>query len=103
MDVIDFLPIYPNINNSEYDSLNAYDSKFNTNIYKKKEFYDNKLEFAEKLPREVGVLTKHQETISRYMSSKTPYTGVLLVHEMGTGKTCAAIGAIEQIRREIVV
>ena len=101
MNIIDFLPSYPNINNNEYDNLNLYDdTKFAENIYKKKEFYDNKLDVVEILPKEVGVLTKHQNTIARFMSSRTSYTGVLLVHQMGTGKTCAAVGAVEQIRRE---
>lgn len=34
------------------------------------------------------------------MSSVTPYNELLLFHEMGTGKTCTAIAAIEQLRYE---
>lgn len=100
MNIEDFLPKYPNINQSKYNVLNAYDDNFNSNIYHKKEFYDNRLERIEKFPSERGILLKHQTTIARYLSSHTLYDKLLLVHSMGSGKTCSAIGAIEQIRME---
>ena len=46
-------------------------------------------------------MLKHQKIVSRYLSSHTIYKGLLLVHAMGTGKTCAAIGVAEQIRNEM--
>ena len=100
MNIEDFLPSYPSIQNSEYESLSPYQNNLNDIIFHKKEFYDNKLPKIEYLPKEKGVLLKHQLTIARYMSSNTLYDGVLLVHEMGSGKTCSAVGAIEQIRSE---
>ena len=42
----------------------------------------------------------HQKIIARYLSTHTPYPGILLFHEMGTGKTCSSVAAIEQIRSE---
>jgi ribosomal protein S18 acetylase RimI-like enzyme len=84
MNIEDFLPKYPNIHQS-YPVLNPY-SDFYQSIYRKKEFYENKLDKAEVFPRERGMLTKHQKIIARYMSSRTPYDRVLLVHSMGTGK-----------------
>lgn len=98
--ITDFLPKYPNIYNSEYDILNPYEGKFENVLFHKKEFYENKLDVYETFPSEKGSLTKYQKTISRFFSSYTPYNGLLLVHSMGTGKTCSAIGAIEQIKNE---
>jgi superfamily II DNA or RNA helicase len=89
-DIIDFLPIYDNI-----EDLNFYD-----NIYIKKEFYDNKLDKIENRPDKKGELMKHQKIIARFFSSRTIYDKILLFHEMGSGKTCAAIAAIEQIKSE---
>jgi superfamily II DNA or RNA helicase len=100
MDVIEFLPKYPNIDDSKYPVLNPYKSNFYEAIFQKKEFYQNRLDRVEAFPRERGVLTKYQQIITRYMSSHSPYDKILLVHAMGTGKTCSAVGAIEQIREE---
>ena len=72
----------------------------NKNIFKKKEFYDEKLSAKEVPPNQKGQLMKHQKIISRFLSSNTIYDSLLLVHTMGSGKTCSAIGAIEQIKNE---
>ena len=101
-DITDFLPKYPNIdNNFEIDKnfLNPYTEDFYLSIFKKKEFYDLKLDKNEQFPKK-GELLKHQKIIARFLSSKTPYDQLLLVHEMGTGKTAAAIAAIEKIKNE---
>jgi len=101
MQIEDFLPPYPNIEKSQYEVLNPYeDETFETVIYKKKEFYDNRLEKIEDFPTERGMLMKHQKIIERFLSSHTPYDRLLVVHAMGTGKTCSVIGAIEQIKEE---
>lgn len=100
MDIIDFLPKYPNIDNTKYPVLNPYEDDFYEAIFHKKEFYDLKLDRTEIFPKERGMLTKYQKTIATYMSSHTPYDRLLLVHQMGLGKTCSAIGAIEQIKSE---
>lgn len=89
-DVSDFLPYYPDTS----------DSDFYQSIYDKKEFNELSLEKREKIPQFRGELTKNQMFISRLMSSYTPYNSQLLFHTMGTGKSCAAIGAIENLRRE---
>lgn len=99
MSIEEFFPKYPNIDNSKYEVLNSYDD-FYSSLYHKKEFYENRLEKSEKFPKEMGALTKHQKTIARYMSSYTPYDRILLIHSMGLGKTCSAVGAIEQIKSE---
>lgn len=98
--ITDFLPKYPNIDNTQYPVLNPYENAFENVLFHKKEFYENKLSEIEVFPSEKGELTKYQKTIARFLSSHTPYNGLLLVHSMGTGKTCSAIGAIEQIKSE---
>jgi hypothetical protein len=37
----------------------------------------------------------HQEIVSRYINSYTPYRGLLLYHGLGSGKTCTSISLIE--------
>ena len=97
-DIVNFLPKYPNIYKLDEEILNPYEGEFYETIFKKKEFYDEKLEAVEQFPEEVGSLLKHQKIISRFFSPHTMYNTLLLLHSMGTGKTCSAIGAIETIR-----
>ena len=52
----------------------------------KKEFNDNLLEHHESKPSQKGHLMNHQEMVSKYLSIITPYDGLLLYHEMGSGK-----------------
>jgi len=98
MEIHDFLPKYPNINKSEERILNPYDDGFYETIFKKKEFYEERLSETEDIPSEKGMKMKHQKIISRFMSSYTIYDELLLVAVMGTGKTCTAIGVIEHIK-----
>ena len=102
MEIVDFLPKYPNIDNKDEDILNPYEIGFYESIFKKKEFYEERIKpnEIETVPDEKGVLMKHQKIIARFLSSNTMYDSLLLVHMMGTGKTCSAIGAIEQIKSE---
>lgn len=99
MNIIDFLPKYPNIDKKEYEILNPYDNFYDA-IFKKREFYEEMLPEKEDFPGEKGTLMKHQKIIARFLSSHTMYDSLLLVHMMGSGKTCSAIGAIEQIKNE---
>lgn len=106
LNILNFLPAYPNINEYTENELNPYSSViedppkvFATALYKKKEFYDERLLEEEEMPG-VGEPYKHQKIIARFLSSHTIYDQILLLHEMGSGKTCSAIGAIELIRKE---
>ena len=86
----DFLPIYNSI---------SLDNYFSQSIFLKEEFNNLKssVGFSEKSDN--SNLLKHQEIISRYLSPFTPYNSLLVFHYMGTGKTCVALGAIENFRR----
>ena len=97
--VEDFLPKYPNIFKSEVDLFNLYEEDFYEAIFKKKEFYSQKLP-REEIKPEKGEPLKHQKIVAHFLSSKTPYDSLLLFHIMGTGKTCSAVTAIEQIKNE---
>jgi hypothetical protein len=99
MDIESFFPKYPNIHKIKEESLmNPYDDRlFNDVIVNKREFSELKLPTIEPIP-ELGEQFNHQKIISRFLSSKTPYDELLLFHEMGTGKTCTAIGVVEQLR-----
>lgn len=97
----DFLPKYRDTQKSSNPLFNPYtDKNFYKSLYYKKEFYDEKLPRIEAIPTEPGQLFKHQKIISRFLSSHTLYNELLLAHSMGTGKSCSAIGVVEQIRRE---
>lgn len=100
-DITNFLSKYPNLSDIEGDIFNLYEKhEFNNVIFKKREFFDERLTKEEKFPTKVGDLMKHQLLLSRFFSSYTLYDQLLLVHEMGTGKTCSAIGAVETIRKQ---
>lgn len=92
----DFLPKYPNITNFKDQVLNPYPDFYNS-LYKKREFNELKLSATERKPLK-GSYYKHQEAIARFLSPFTIYNALLLDHEMGTGKSCSAFAAIEQIK-----
>lgn len=83
LDITEFLPKYPNIQKKTEELFNPYNDDFYHSIYRKKEFYDERLPAVEEFPEVVGTQMKHQKIISRFLSSRTPYDQLLLVHEMG--------------------
>lgn len=99
IDITNFLPKYPLIQSDM--SFDAYESEpFADSIFHKTEFYDKKLSQEEEIPTKSGDLMNSQILLSRFLSSRTMYDSVLVMHSMGTGKTCAAIAAVEQILSE---
>ena len=98
--VEDFMPKYPNIHDlPEADFLNAYnDESFEQVIFKKREFFEERLPMEETGLIQPGTLMKHQRIISRFLSDNTTYNSLLLFHETGTGKSCVTVGVVENIR-----
>ena len=45
------------------------------------------------------IKTPSQQFVSNYISPNTPYMGILLVHGVGAGKTCAGISIAESFRK----
>ena len=84
-----------------YPELN--DPLFNSKIYKKKEFSDykaaaiTKTSFESKPPKQFN-RTATQSFVRNYISTQTPYNGILLWHGVGVGKTCATIGIVERFK-----
>ena len=88
-----------------YPDLN--DPNFNIKIALKKEFqdaqYDGQIRDIERqadlLCKAKFELSPHQVFVKNFLSSDTPYKGMLLYHGLGTGKTCSAIGVAEEMRQ----
>jgi len=72
----------------EFDDT-KYPEEVITDIKKQANFLCNEKEFE---------LMPHQKFVRNFLSSMTPYNGVLLYHGLGTGKTCTAISVAEQTR-----
>ena len=82
------------------------DPQFYEKIYRKLEFYkhqydDEKRSMEEICDRGEFVLAPHQEYLKNYISPQTPYNGVLIMHETGTGKTCTAIQIAEGFKETL--
>ena len=89
-----------------YPDLN--DNRFNIKISSKKEFNQHKYEGvinknieeeANKACQSDFKILPHQQFVKKFMSLDTPYNSLLLYHELGTGKTCSAIGITEEMRQ----
>jgi superfamily II DNA or RNA helicase len=98
----DFLPKYPNIFPFSKVILNPYSQDFYESIYRKKEFYEKRLAPVEPKPDTVGSPLRHQEIISRFLSSNTLYDTLLLFHEMGTGKTGVSVAVAELLKTQLL-
>ena len=100
-----YLSENPDENESLYPSLD--DPNFIVKIAEKKEFNDTKYDGdiyqdiqkrADMLGNAEFELAPHQLFVKNFLSSQTPYNSLLLYHQLGTGKTCSAIGICEEMR-----
>ena len=85
----DLISSYPDI----------HDPNFEKELFYKKELFDLKLDQYENIDENTNSL-KHQKIISIFLSSYTMYDSLLLFHQMGTGKSIAAITTSEKILNE---
>jgi superfamily II DNA or RNA helicase len=104
--LLDFLPAYSHIDTNKDDPLFAFypdkvptsdQKEFYPSVFLKKEFYDAKLPSLDP-PRKDGEPFKplgQQTFISRFLSEYTQNDKLLLVHGLGTGKSCTASIATE--------
>ena len=82
------------------------DPHFQSKIAQRKEFYDNQyLDEPADIKQQSELLCKaefehlpHQVFVRNFLSPQTPYRSLLLYHQLGTGKTCTAIGVCEEFR-----
>jgi hypothetical protein len=83
-----------------------YDPEFNKKIALKREFHINKIKEADyslDLDEQTNKLCKfnlssNQKFLKTYISSNTPYNGLLLFHGTGVGKTCSSISIAENFK-----
>src|SRR5574343_27091 len=85
----EFLPLYNQVQTET----------FNNDVNSLEEFTSLKLPREEEVPQHPGDLLLHQRLIANFINPHTPYNGLLLVHEMGTGKTCSAVAVAERFIR----
>lgn len=94
-----------NANNNSYVSYpDIRNPNFNEKIYKKKEFYIDRIpkidsnKSIDELTKELCKfnLSNNQKFLKKFLSEKTPYNGLLLYHGTGVGKTCSSISIAEQ-------
>jgi hypothetical protein len=102
MEVSDFLPTFIDFD-KDTEVILGPELVEKTSLYHKKEFNDYRLEKIENSPSRPGQYMNHQTIISRFLSSNTPYNGLLVMHEPGTGKTCLSVAMIEKIKKESTI
>ena len=97
-----------NVTEKNYLYPNMNDPNFSEKILSKQEFQNNKFngtinknieEEADKQCDTPFEIMPHQQFVRNFMSSQTPYNSLLLYHDLGTGKTCSAIGITEEMRQ----
>ncbi len=81
------------------------DPTFVEKIYKKREFHDHVMSKETRTSKEICSqktfeLMAQQEFLRNYISSTTPYNGILIFHGTGVGKTCTSIVIAEGFRAD---
>jgi len=97
-----------------YNYPDPNDKDFQTKIYKKREFYSNKIPNRDKLEtyediKEVRdeactgkfMMRDYQLFLSNFINPDTPYRGVLVYHGTGSGKTASAISIAEKFKEVV--
>lgn len=102
--------------NLNYFYPNTDDEHFQEKIMKKREFYYHKINQRDILKSEEEIndyrdfycgkqdefqKREWQIFLSNFISPETPYTGLLIMHGTGTGKTCTAISVAEQFKEQV--
>ena len=60
-----------------------------------------KIQYIQKKCMGLKTFSQHQVLLSKLMNQNTPYTALLLYHNVGTGKTIAAIAIAEGLKNYI--
>lgn len=76
---------------------------FNEKIYLKKEFRDTEIKEKNANAKKIKdfTLEGHQIFLRNYISPDTPYNGILVFWQTGTGKTCGAISIAEGFKKTL--
>lgn len=104
-----------NLMKLNYSYPDPNDNDFQSQIYKKREYYNNKLPNRDAIidyqdvkqyrDKECGEdkfqLQSQQSMLSNFMNPDTPYMGLLAFHGTGTGKTCSAYAIAENFKEQV--
>jgi len=90
------------------------DSDIQAKIFKKRQFYYHQIKPREKMETYEEIkdyrdqtckgdfkLREQQTILSNFFNPNTPYTGLLIMHGTGVGKTCTAISIAEQFKDQV--
>jgi hypothetical protein len=89
--------LYPDVNDAEFNQKIAAKREFSDHAFDGSLHKDLKAH-SKKLCNSDFELLPHQQFVKNFMSLESPYNSLLLYHELGTGKTCSAIGITEEMR-----
>jgi hypothetical protein len=102
---------YKELMKINYTYPDPTDPEFQYKIFKKREFYYNKIPYRSKLENYDEIknyrdkicggdfgLKEQQAFLTNFINPDTPYKGLLIFHGVGTGKTCAAITIAEKFK-----
>ena len=67
-------------------------------LFKKFKIKDKRLNMDEICYPSKFKLQLPQQFVSEFMTPSTPYKGLLLFHQIGAGKTCAAVSIAENFK-----
>lgn len=93
----DQVALYPTLDDPFFNVKIAQKKEFNDTQYDGTIYADIKQQ-ADLLATADFELQPHQAFVKNFLSANTPYNGLLLMHGVGTGKTCSAIGVTEEVR-----
>jgi hypothetical protein len=86
---------YPSTKDDNFNNMIASKKEFARHKYRKEiKGYDEVV--SEKCSKSRFSLSSNQKFLKTFMSLGTPYNSILIYHEVGLGKTCAAISIAEQ-------
>jgi hypothetical protein len=85
----------PTSRSAAYAYPRVGDPNFHRKLQRMRDFYTTPLTSGAK--RRHGLM-QHQKFVKAFMSPGTGYNGVLMLHDVGTGKTCTAVSVAEMYR-----
>jgi superfamily II DNA or RNA helicase len=88
------------INFSLVNALENLEKKYSKYKVTKEDLKENPCKKKQSSER---TLMKHQAFITEFMKNETDHRGLLLFHEMGSGKTLASLSVSESIDRRVIV
>jgi len=97
---------YPQIKENDFETNTCNKKEFKKYIYKKghnNNKSNNSNSIANLLKDKISYneLSPHQQFLVNYINPNTPYKGMLIYHETGTGKTCTAISIAENFKEDL--